>query len=156
MWTVLEKVKSNYQSWLRRQHELNKKALILIEKYGFKTALIEEERKAPFIRIYVGKNSLDFHLKEIKSQFSRNVWLCQKERFNPKDHYLIFSNKEKKWSIINGHRANISGEYRTSDYNKSKKILVIPTDILRSATAFFKTIKKRYEEQLQKRIPDFV
>ena len=155
MWTILEKVKSNYQSWLERQHELGRKAIELIEKYKFRAVLIADDGNVPFIRLFIGDKNLDFYIKEIKSGFIRNIWLCKRKDFDPKNHYLIFSSKDEKWSIISGHQADLNGNYQDSSYHKGVKILVIPTDILRSATTFFKTIKKRYEEQLQKRMTDF-
>lgn len=153
MWTVLEEM--TYEAWLERQSELAKKALELIQKSKFRAVIIEQENKLSFIRMYIADKSIDFHIKEIKSKFARDVWICKKDDFVSKDNYLVFQKDVERWVILAGRKIEQEAEIRDSSYRKGEKWLVVPMDIFRSARQFFKLIRKRYEEQLQLRLDQF-
>jgi len=146
---------SDYSSWLKRQNELAHEALKLIQKFKFRAVVIEEERKPSFVRLYIKETKVDFRIKEVKSQFARSVWLCKREDFNPKDNYLVYQSKEKRWVIVNGRQAESRGEIRDSDYKEGVKFLVVPMEAFGSALAFFKRMKARYEQQLQRRMTEW-
>ena len=147
---------SNYESWLERQSELAKKALELIQKYGFRAVLIEEERKPTFVRAYIGKQSLDFILKDLKSEFIKSVWLCKREDFNQKANYLVFLAKEERWVIATGSTVHIHAEIKDSDYHKGIKYIVVPLEVFRPAIQYLKMIKSAYNESRQKRMSDWI
>jgi len=147
---------SSYFTWLERQEELAKKAQELIQSFKFEAVLIREEKgKPPFVRMILGTKRIDFMLKEIKSRFVKQVWLCKKGIFNPKKNFLVFSAKEEKWLITTGSEVDKKGEYKDSDYHKDTEMVVIPVEILRPAKRFLKSLKIRYEEQKQRRITNW-
>ena len=146
---------SDYQSWLERQNELAQEALKLVQKFKFKAVVIRQENKPSFVRVYIKETKVDFLIKEVKSQFSRSVWLCKKEDFNPQNNYLVFQNKEERWVVSTGSQIEVRAELRDSDYHKGKKFVVVPMDTFRSAKTFFKRMRKRYEQQLQRRMNEW-
>lgn len=146
---------STYEDWLERQSKLIKKALKLLEGFKFKAVIITQEKKASFIRVYIRDKRVDFHIKEVKSKFSRSVWVCKKEDFSPKHNYLIFQSKEERWVIASGRQIDDKAEFRDSDYHQGKKFVVVPMETFRSAKPFFKRMKEAYEKELQRRMSDW-
>ena len=146
---------SNYETWLERQNELVDQAVLLIKKYKFKAFIMERERKSNFIRIHLRENRIDVFIKEIKSKFVRSVWLVKKEDFEPKSIYLLYAAKEDKWFATTSVEVDREGEYKDSSYKAGVQFIVVPTEIFRQATSFLKKMRKRYEDQLQRRMTEW-
>lgn len=143
---------SDYQNWLDKQNLAVQKASELIGEFRLDTTIIKQERKPNFVRINLGSNRLDFLVKTIKNRFVKYIWLCKKGEFDSRKNYLVYIEEDEKFLVSTGYQIDREAEYRDSDYHKNAKIVVVPIGAFRSARKFFKSIKKRYEEQLQKRM----
>lgn len=146
---------STYENWLEKHNDAIKKAEELIKEFGFEPKIISEEKKATFIRIFLGNRKIDFMIKVIKTKYARQVWLCKKEAFNPDNIYLIYASKENSWQVVTGKEVDREGEYKESDYRQGEKFVVISSEVFRPAKKFFKLVKERYDDQLQKRMTDY-
>ncbi len=145
----------SYNEWLEKQNTFLSKALELIKSYKFNASIVIPEGKKSFIRIKIAKNTSDFHLKSIKNNFIKFVWVCKQEDFDPKANYIVYLEEEQRMLVTTGNSIDSEGEFRESDFHKNKQYVVAPKDIFRRAPQFFKAMKNRYEAMLQKRMTEW-
>lgn len=146
----------NYQDWADRHDKIVDKAKKMIEQFRFKVIVMEEGRKPKFLRIRFGSKKIDFQVKEVKTKFVRSIWLCKKDKFNKTNLYILYASKEKSFSIATGNDIDRNHELKDSEWDKSVKYMVVDISIFRPAKTFFKTMKTRYEGELQRRINDWI
>jgi len=145
----------SYEEWLIKQNAILAEALDLIKSFGFDASIIRPKDKKAFIRIIIGKNKSDFHLKSIKNRFIKFAWVCRKEDFDPNANYLVYLEAEEKFLVAIGSQVDEEGEFRNSDFHQGKKYVVAPIGIFRSAKTFFKSMKCRLDAMLQRRMNEW-
>jgi len=145
----------NFEEWLEKHNTLVAEAQELFLKRGFKAIIVEEEKKPSYVRIFLGKKSVDFYVKEIMTRMAQVVWLCKKSDVSSDKHFLVRTKREGFWMMISGKDAEREGEYRDSEWQTDVKYLVVPTEMFKPAKTFIKLMKTRLDSQMQKRINDF-
>lgn len=146
----------SYEKWLENQKDLCRKGLIIVQNSGLKGVIIENEGRPNFIRLYFKDKHVDFFVKSVKSRWVKSIWICKVKDMKPRHNWLIYCEKEKQWSIVLGDVILNQGERRESDLRKTKEeYYVIPSEVLRGAKTYFKYMKKRFEEQLQRRLTEW-
>jgi hypothetical protein len=145
----------DFDAWLKKHNELVELAQKLFVDRGLNAIITKDEKKPSYVRIFFGKKTIDFKVKEVNTRMGKSVWLCKDSDFDPDDNFLIRTRREDFWIIITGKDADREGEYKESDYQEGVKYVVAPMEIARPAKTFIKLMKARLDSQMQKRISDF-
>jgi len=146
----------SYEDWLVKQKELAKEAYEFIKSFGLDVKVIEKEGKRSFLRIIVSSTqSLFFDVKEVKSRFAREIWVCKVQDTFENTGFLLYAAKEDSWLIITNRDIQSRGAKRPSSYPSGGEYYVVPREYFRGAVTFFRQMKKTIEERKQKRLGEY-
>lgn len=146
----------SYKSWIQKQNDLVEKAVSVIRRFDFKCFVVGRGKNKPkFIRLFLSDQSVDFFVKEVKSRWSKEVWLCKKQDFNPSRHCILHLEKENKFLVCSGEDARREGKLRDSDFHKGVKFLVVPMKIFRGLEGWLRYERKRTDKRRQRKIKEW-
>lgn len=149
--------KRTYQSWLKSQKKLLKKAHKFISGFGLDARIIEREGKRSLLRVRISsKQSMFFNVKRIKSRFGREIWVCKVKDTLENTGFLIYAATEKSWLVITNREIQTRGTKKPSSYRSGEEYYVVPREYVGGAYKYFKRLKKSIEERKQKRLGEYM
>lgn len=140
----------SYSDFLRRQEILAFEAEKLAKDMKLRARVFVTGDAPPVLRIFMDGIFLDFRLREIRSSFTKRVWVCKVEEVSPKINFLIHSKTEGDWIYALGDVIMNKGERERSDFHKKDFFYVLERSQLKQFKFLLKTMKNKEEKMKQK------
>jgi len=153
----MSKKERSYEDWLVGQKELAKEAYEFVKSFGLDVRLIDEGGRRSLVHITVNSDqSMFLMVKEIKSCFVREIWVCKTRDIQSNTGFLIHSAKEGAWLFITSREVQARGEKKPSSYQSGGEYYVVKREYFAKARGFFRRMKKTIESRKQRRLGDYV
>ena len=127
----------------------------ILNDSSLKYSIIQHGRRPPIVRLIVENEFLDFKVKEIRTDSTKQVWLGKVADITSDTNYIIHSRKENNWLCITGRVIVHRAEQKLSDFHNKAPMYVIDISYLRPFRRYLASLDRQAEKNKQQNLNNY-